>query len=120
MFNDPPPERRKPHPLEREPVQPPPSSQPPSQQVTLRIPSVKPNVTYAIIAINVAVFLIRATSPQLDQQIFLWGANHPPEHSLRGLRAGWEAVSGQAPPIATVIPSEMIFRPAWPSAPPST
>ncbi len=80
MLNDPPPERRKPHPLEREPVRPPapPPGQgqpPPRQQVILHIPSVRPDVTYAIIAVNVLVFLIRVTSPQLDEQILLWGAN---------------------------------------------
>jgi rhomboid protease GluP len=37
---------------------------------------VQPNVTYAIIAINVLVFVIRLSSRQLDQQIFLWGANN--------------------------------------------
>lgn len=78
MLNDPPPERRKPHPLEREPAPPPapPGGQPPRQQVILHIPSVRPNVTYAIIAINVAVFLIRLTSRQLDAQILQWGANN--------------------------------------------
>ncbi|MCC6803447.1 MAG: rhomboid family intramembrane serine protease [Anaerolineae bacterium] len=80
MLNDPPPERRKQHPLERDPVAPPspdPSGgQPPRPQVILHIPSVRPTVTYAIIALNVIVFLIRATSPQLDDQILVWGANN--------------------------------------------
>jgi rhomboid protease GluP len=80
MFNDPPPERRKPHPLEREPARPPaaPDGQPPRQQVILRIPSVRPIATYTLIAINVAVFLIRATSVRLDTQILEWGANNSP------------------------------------------
>lgn len=82
MLNDPPPERRKPHPLEREPVRPPapPDGQPPPpprQQVILHIPTVKPNVTYAIIALNVLVFVFRLSSRQIDQQVFLWGANNP-------------------------------------------
>jgi rhomboid protease GluP len=78
MLNDPPPERRKSHPLEREPARPPaaPDGQPPRQQVILHIPSVRPIVTYTIIAINVAIFLIRATSPRLDAQILDWGANN--------------------------------------------
>lgn len=87
MFNDPPPERRKQHPLEQEPPQRPPESgapRPVQQQLTLHIPSVKPNVTYILIAINIAVFLIRATSPQLDEQIFLWGANHQPDVLVSG------------------------------------
>ncbi len=79
MLNNPPPERRKQHPLDRDPAPPPapPPGQPQHQQVTLHIPSVRPTVTYAIIAINVAIFVVRALSPQLDNQIFLWGANHP-------------------------------------------
>jgi len=78
MLNDPPPERRKPHPLERQPVPPSPSpqGQPPRQQVTLRIPSVRPLVTYALIVINTLIFLIRATSFNLDQQILEWGASN--------------------------------------------
>jgi len=78
MLNDPPPERRKTHPLEREPVRPPaaPDGQPPRQQVILHIPSVRPLVTYTLIFINVVIFLIRATSPRLDEQILVWGANN--------------------------------------------
>ncbi|HVU11665.1 MAG TPA: rhomboid family intramembrane serine protease [Phototrophicaceae bacterium] len=77
MLNDPPPERRKPHPLERQPIPGPPGQgQQPRQQVILHIPSVRPTVTYALIAINVIIFLIRATSFQLDTQILNWGANN--------------------------------------------
>lgn len=86
MLNDPPPEQRKRHPLERDPVAPtpPPDGQPPRQQVILHIPSVRPTVTYAIIAINVIVFLIRLTSPQLDEQILVWGANNGPDVVTNG------------------------------------
>ncbi len=83
MFNDPPPERRKPHPLERDPA-PRPEAPPQGQQVTLHIPSVQPNVTYAIILINVAIFLIRAISPEIDEQVFLFGANHRPDVITNG------------------------------------
>ncbi len=78
MLNDPPPERRKSHPLERQPVSQPaaPDGQPPRQQVILHIPSVRPIATYSIIAINVVIFLIRATSVRLDTQILEWGANN--------------------------------------------
>ncbi|MBZ0283265.1 MAG: rhomboid family intramembrane serine protease [Anaerolineae bacterium] len=65
---------RRPHPLEQRP-QPRPEVQP-RQQINLRIPSVIPRATYILIAINVAVFLLRATSSDLDERIFLWGANH--------------------------------------------
>jgi rhomboid protease GluP len=47
--------------------------------VNLRIPSVEPYATYALIAINVLIFVIRAFSRDLDDQIFLWGANHAPD-----------------------------------------
>ncbi len=82
MFNDPPPERRKPHPLERDPLPSPespnnPQGQPQRQQMILHIPSVRPTVTYTLIAINVLIFVIRALSPQLDEQLLLWGANNP-------------------------------------------
>jgi rhomboid protease GluP len=85
MFNDPPPDRRKQHPLEQEPQRPSPSPEkPPPQQLILHIPSVKPYVTYTFIAINLIVFFIRAASPQLDEQIFLWGANHQPDVLVNG------------------------------------
>jgi rhomboid protease GluP len=81
MLNEQPPERRR-HPLEEppRPRTPPPgtpdgSPQAPRQQVTLRMPAIKPTVVYTLMAINIAVFLIRALSPALDEQIFLWGAS---------------------------------------------
>lgn len=85
MFNDPPPEERKRHPLEREPqksASPPPADgdpQPPRQRVTLHIATVRPYVTYAIIAANVLIFLIRAIDRQIDFNLLIWGANHPPD-----------------------------------------
>ncbi|CAG1772928.1 partial Rhomboid protease GluP, partial [uncultured bacterium] len=81
MLNDPPPEKRRVHPLEQPPQQPPPTpdDQPPQPQrhpVTLHIPSVRPTVTYALLAINIGIFIIRVLSPALDEQFFLWGANN--------------------------------------------
>jgi len=81
MENQTPPPKR--HPLER-PPEPRPADQPPRQRVNLRIPSVSPTATYALIGINVLVFVIRAFSPDLDEQIFLWGANNAPDVLLRG------------------------------------
>lgn len=91
-MNDPQPEKRHPleqppaerrrHPLEERPTPPQPGE--PRQRVNLRIPSVSPTVTYVLIVINVAIFLLRAISVQIDDQLFLWGANHPPEVLLRG------------------------------------
>ncbi len=87
-MNDPQPDK---HPLEQQPRKRHPLEQPPErpageprQRVNLRIPSVSPTATYVLIAINVVVFLIRAFSPQLDDQIFLWGANHAPDIFLKG------------------------------------
>lgn len=85
MFNNPPPEERKRHPLEREPQRPPTppptegAPQPPRQRGILHIPTVTPNVTYVIIAINVALFLLRAASRQIDFDLLIWGANHAPD-----------------------------------------
>ena len=90
MLNEPPQEpRRRRHPLEEMPDSPPPP--PPGdpqeprepratrQPVMLRIPTVTPYATYTILAINIFVFVLRALSPELDQQIFLWGANYAPD-----------------------------------------
>lgn len=77
-----PPQRR--HPLEDRPAAPAGSARQPSQRVTLNIPSVTPQVTYILIAVNIIIFLVRAVSPTLDERIFLWGANHAPEVFLRG------------------------------------
>ena len=81
------------HPLEQEaqrrrhPLEQPPAPRPtgePRQRVNLRIPSVSPTATYALIAINVILFLIRAFSPQIDNQLLNWGANHGPDIFLKG------------------------------------
>ncbi|MBI5667243.1 MAG: rhomboid family intramembrane serine protease [Chloroflexi bacterium] len=84
MQTNPQPERR-PHPLER-PPQPAPEATPgqPRQRVLLHIPSVRPVATYLLILLNVAIFAARAVSPQFDEQVFLWGANHPPDVLLNG------------------------------------
>ncbi len=74
---------RKRHPLESLPAAPA-AGEPPRQRVNLRIPSVTPNVTYILIAINVAIFLLRAFSRQLDSQLFIWGAIHPPDVLIKG------------------------------------
>lgn len=80
--SQPTPERR-PHPLEQR-SRPPTANPQQRQQVTLRIPSVSPSATYILIAINVAVFVLRAVSPDIDERIFLWGANHPSDVLLGG------------------------------------
>lgn len=80
MLNEQPPDpKRRVHPLERTPNRPPGEGGPagqngqPRQQVTLHIPSARPLVTYAFLGIMIAVFIIRALSPTLDEQILLWG-----------------------------------------------
>jgi membrane associated rhomboid family serine protease len=93
MAQDPPPPKRR-HPLEAPPPRPP--APPLTQdntlgagdgslrarvplgpnQILLRIPTVRPNVTYILIAINVAIFVLRAFSISLDTQLVEWGANN--------------------------------------------
>ncbi|MBE2267212.1 MAG: rhomboid family intramembrane serine protease [Anaerolinea sp.] len=86
MLNEQPPEvqppdvksERRVHPLEREA---PPSKmpgsgeEPPRRQVTLHIPSVRPLVTYSLLAVMIAIFVLRAVSPTLDIALLDWGAN---------------------------------------------
>ncbi len=43
----------------------------------VQLPRVSPIVTYALLAINTGIFILRALSPELDQEIFIWGANIP-------------------------------------------
>lgn len=74
---DPQPERRR-HPLEERPAPRQTPSDQPRQRINLRIPSVSPTATYVLIAINLLVFLVRAFSIQMDEQLFLWGANNGP------------------------------------------
>lgn len=87
LMNNPQPEKYpleqpvKRHPLEQPPVRPPGE---PRQRINLRIPSVPPTATYVLIAINVILFLIRALSPQIDEQLYLWGANHASDIFLKG------------------------------------
>ncbi len=88
LMNDPQPDK---HPLEqapkRHPLEQPQTPRPagePRQRVNLRIPSVTPKVTYVLLAINVVVFLLKAFSVQIDEQLFLWGANHGPDIFQKG------------------------------------
>lgn len=82
MLNEPPSGDRRPHPLERQPAPPPPPDRDPEtgqprQRAILHIPTVKPTVTYALIAINILIFVVRALSPSLNLQFFEWGASNP-------------------------------------------
>lgn len=69
--------RKTQHPLERAPQPPPGSGSPGGSRINLRIPTVRPNVTYALIVINVAIFIARALSFDLDRTLLEWGANNP-------------------------------------------
>lgn len=62
MLNEPPESKRKLHPLERPPQPPPPEdpATPKRHQVMLHIPIVKPWITFALIAVNLAIFAIGA------------------------------------------------------------
>jgi len=72
--------QRRPHPLELKP-----SPRPtvaasadgmPRQQVMLHIPVVKPTVTVILVGVMVALFLVRAVSPELDSQLIQCCANN--------------------------------------------
>lgn len=63
------------HPLEQPP---PPEPTPPRQQVMLHIPSTQPIVVYIVLAINIAIFILRALSPTLDQDLLIAGSNFGP------------------------------------------
>ncbi len=78
MTPQPPPGERR-HPLERPPagMAPPPPGEPAPRRIAVQLPHVRPTVTYALIAINLAVFIIRALSTSLDAQLYQFGANNP-------------------------------------------
>lgn len=82
MLNEPPEERpRKLHPLERPPQQPPDTNEndenaPRRQQVMLHIPFVRPHITFALIGINVLIFILGIISPQLNAELMANGANN--------------------------------------------
>jgi rhomboid protease GluP len=63
------------HPLEQPPPAPTP---PPRQQVMLHIPAARPIVVYIVLAINIAVFILRALSFPIDQDLLMAGANYGP------------------------------------------
>ncbi|MFN8378876.1 MAG: rhomboid family intramembrane serine protease [Anaerolineae bacterium] len=89
MSENPTPPPKRPHPLEAPPPRPrsaPPQTPNPSSgkarvplgpnQILLRIPTVQPYVTYVLIAINVAIFAIRALFPSLNLLLVDMGANN--------------------------------------------
>jgi rhomboid protease GluP len=77
MLNEPPPGERRRHPLDRPPARPPEDPQRPRQQLTLHLPRVEPLVTYGLLALNIGVFILRALSPRLNENLLLNGANNP-------------------------------------------
>lgn len=75
--------QRRTHPLEQRPVLRRPTAQQASgQQAQLHIPSVKPYVTYVLVAINVGLFVIGFILPRLGDDLFLWGALFPQQTIL--------------------------------------
>jgi rhomboid protease GluP len=52
-------------------------------QAILHIPRVTPTVTYALLAVNIAIFTLGFFSPTFNDQLFAWGANDP-AYVLRG------------------------------------
>ena len=78
MTSQPPSGERR-HPLERPPAQmaPPPPGEPAPRRVAVQLPRVAPIATYVLIALNVLIFAVRALSPSLDTEFYLFGANNP-------------------------------------------
>ncbi len=75
-------ETRRRHPLEQVPQQPvtPPETggqDPAAKRINLRIQTVRPTLTYILIGINIAVFVLRMISLEVDRSLVLWGANNP-------------------------------------------
>jgi len=85
MTSQPPSGERR-HPLERPPAHlaPPPPGEPAPRRVTIQLPHVAPTVTYVLIAINVLLFAVRALSPSLDTQLYLFGSNNPQSVLVEG------------------------------------
>ncbi len=68
---------RRVHPLEREPRPAAPNPEtPPSQRAVLHIRTVRPYVTYGLIAVNVVIFMLGFFDPAREIQMFLNGANN--------------------------------------------
>lgn len=83
MLNEPSGGERKSHPLEKPPAQLAAAARArlgnnTNQRAILHIPSVKPYVTYVLLAINIALFVIRALSPGVDSYLYDLGSNYPP------------------------------------------
>jgi rhomboid protease GluP len=67
--------QRRPHPLELKPT--PPEAKPAGTQAQLHIPSVRPDVTYALVAINVGIFALMLIDQNFALKLLDWGANDP-------------------------------------------
>ena len=84
----PPQSQRRPHPLEVHPApRPAAPTNPdgtPRQQVMLHIPVVRPTITYILVGVMVALFLLRAVSPELDSQLIECCANNGEKVLLQG------------------------------------
>lgn len=96
MFNEPPEDKQHPlegppprrrHPLEGDPAPPPqrpPETDQPRPQVTVRMSIVPPYVTYAMAAINVAIFIIGMLLPDIGEVFFREGASRTYEVLVQG------------------------------------
>jgi rhomboid protease GluP len=81
MLNEPSGGERKPHPLEKDPREAAARARlgnNTNQRAILHIPSVKPYVTYTLLAINIILFVVRALSPGVDSYLFDLGSNFRP------------------------------------------
>jgi rhomboid protease GluP len=84
MLNDPQPPKRNPHPLEQGPQQPPSEHEQPRSQIRLKMPIVRPTMTYALVGMIVAIFVVGMISPRLQLQLFREGASRPYDVLIQG------------------------------------
>lgn len=95
MLNDPqpddrrhpladPPRQRRRHPLEQPPPEPPQQQEPSEPRRTLRIPMVRPTVTFILLAINIAIFAVGMLSRSVQFELFNIGASRTYEVLVEG------------------------------------
>lgn len=76
--------QRRPHPLEQAPLAPRQSGGAPRQTGWLHIPSVTPVATYALVVANLAIYALIFLVPSLGDNLMEWGADNPAKVLLQG------------------------------------
>ncbi len=82
MLNEPP-QKRRPHPLDRRPEETP-EAEPPRQKITLYFPNYQPYITIGLIVINTLVFILMFFNISRETQFLTWGAANHVEVLIQG------------------------------------